>query len=247
MGRTVLPRRRVLAAGFARLEDGDLDEIRQARRELVPNPSREDLARWVLETGDVVEVSMIEAFVAMAVSLPLASSVSGSRAWVRVKPSCMLATYRSLLLLASPARSDCRNFLLAAQSSEGGWGAHRMAPAEAFDTAVALLALRGLGEPVARGRTFLFATQQADGAWPETTRPSGGRSYAQRISTLSVAAKKGTILAAMAVTGPQPSNWSLSLLIGRLVQNGPESVKGAPLLGAAKRTLDGEDRSEIVT
>src|SRR5450755_3414206 len=65
--------------------------------------------------------------------------------------------------------------------------------------------------------------------------------------TLSVAAKKGTILAAMAVTGPQPSNWSLSLLIGRLVQNGPESVKGAPLLGAAKRTLDGEDRSEIVT
>ena len=64
---------------------------------------------------------------------------------------------------------------------------------------------------------------------------------------LSVAAKKGTILAAMAVTGPQPSNWSLSLLIGRLVQNGPESVKGAPLLGAAKRTLDGEDRSEIVT
>src|SRR5450432_388735 len=67
------------------------------------------------------------------------------------------------------------------------------------------------------------------------------------VDQLSVAAKKGTILAAMAVTGPQPSNWSLSLLIGRLVQNGPESVKGAPLLGAAKRTLDGEDRSEIVT
>jgi hypothetical protein len=42
---------------------------------------------------------------------------------------------------------------------------------------------------------------------------------------VSVAVKKGTILAAMAVTGLQPFNWSLSLLIGRLVQNGPESSR----------------------
>ena len=49
-----------------------------------------------------------------------------------------------------------------------------------------------------------------------------------------MAAKKGTSLAAMAVTGPQAFNWSLSLLTG------------APLLGAAKRTFDGEDRSEII-
>ena len=60
---------------------------------------------------------------------------------------------------------------------------------------------------------------------------------------VSVAAKKGTKMAAMAVSGDQPFNRSLSLLTGGLVQNGPESVKGAPLLGAAKRTLDGEDRS----
>ena len=54
-------------------------------------------------------------------------------------------------------------------------------------------------------------------------------------------------LAAMAVTGPRPSNWwSLTLLTGGPVQNGPESVKVAPLLGAAERTLDGEDRSEII-
>jgi hypothetical protein len=56
----------------------------------------------------------------------------------------------------------------------------------------------------------------------------------------SVSAKKGAILAAMA--GAQLSKWSLSLLIGGLVQR-PGGVKGAPLLGAAKRTLDGEDRS----
>src|SRR6266852_2432861 len=66
------------------------------------------------------------------------------------------------------------------------------------------------------------------------------------IPSVSVAAKKGTILAAMAATGPQRFTGSLSLLTGGLVQNGPESVKGAPLLGAAKRTLDGEDRSEII-
>ena len=36
---------------------------------------------------------------------------------------------------------------------------------------------------IARGRAFLIARQQADGSWPETTRPSGAESYAQRIST----------------------------------------------------------------
>jgi hypothetical protein len=29
--------------------------------------------------------------------------------------------------------------------------------------------------------------------------------------------------------------------------NGPQGVKGAPLLGAAKRTLAGEDRSKMIT
>jgi hypothetical protein len=36
----------------------------------------------------------------------------------------------------------------------------------------------------------------------------------------------------------------LSLLIGGLAAERPGAVKGAPLLGAAMRTLDGEDRSE---
>jgi hypothetical protein len=56
----VLARRGVLATGFARLEDGDLDEIRQTGPELVPDPSREDFARRVLETRDVVEVTVVE-------------------------------------------------------------------------------------------------------------------------------------------------------------------------------------------
>jgi hypothetical protein len=87
------------------------------------------------------------------------------------------------LLLASPQRTDCRKFLLDAQTSDGGWGAQPKMPAEAFDTAMVLLALRGQGPAAARGRAWLAKMQDHEGAWPETTRPSGGLSYAERIST----------------------------------------------------------------
>ena len=36
---------------------------------------------------------------------------------------------------------------------------------------------------IARGRKFLIAEQRDDGSWPETTRPPGNVSYAERIST----------------------------------------------------------------
>jgi hypothetical protein len=36
---------------------------------------------------------------------------------------------------------------------------------------------------IRRGREFLVGAQQPDGSWPETTRPPGADSYAQRIST----------------------------------------------------------------
>jgi hypothetical protein len=87
------------------------------------------------------------------------------------------------LLMAAPRRRDCTDFLLAAQASDGGWGPHAMSPAEPFDTALALLALHDHDKAIARGRAFLIASQQPDGGWPETTRPPGGQSYAQRIST----------------------------------------------------------------
>ncbi len=125
------------------------------------------MARRILLTADA------EAF-----AEPIARA---SRWLLAAKPGSVVDA--AALLLASPARSDCRDLLLEAQASDGGWGPHRMSPAEAFDTAIALLALRDFGEPVARGRGFLIAQQQPDGGWPATTRPSGGQSYAQRIST----------------------------------------------------------------
>jgi hypothetical protein len=76
------------------------------------------------------------------------------------------------------------------QTSEGGWGPRLHAPAEAFDTAVVLLALRAAGRTdlIQRGREFLIRTQLPSGGWPETTRPSGSQSYAQHISTTAWAA-----------------------------------------------------------
>lgn len=92
----------------------------------------------------------------------------------------------AVLLLAVPTRGDLARPLVEAQTSDGGWGPFRGAPPEAFDTAVALLALRGrrdAASAVARGREYLIRTQLEPGGWPETTRPPGGQSYAQHLST----------------------------------------------------------------
>ena len=75
------------------------------------------------------------------------------------------------------------------QSSDGGWGPFAQSPPEAFDTALALLALDrhrdqpGVPSMIRRGRAYLASTQQDDGSWTETTRPAGNESYAQRLST----------------------------------------------------------------
>jgi len=57
-----------------------------------------------------------------------------------------------------------------------------------FDTAIVLLALAaekpaGMTGRILQGRDFLATQQQKDGGWPATTRPPGGESYAQRLST----------------------------------------------------------------
>jgi hypothetical protein len=114
-----------------------------------------------------------------------AGAIARADAWIaRTQPASL--TDAAALLWGRPERTDCRDRLLAAQTSDGGWGPQPKMPAEAFDTALALLALtnaRGPAPALERGRAFLVKLQDTDGAWPETTRPSGGTSYAQRIST----------------------------------------------------------------
>ena len=89
------------------------------------------------------------------------------------------------VLLAEPGRADARKYLVGAQTSDGGWGEHPGMPAQVFDTAVVVIAVRGQGLDglVTKGRAWLLAKQQAEGGWPETTRPPGSQSYAQHIST----------------------------------------------------------------
>jgi hypothetical protein len=85
------------------------------------------------------------------------------------------------------------------QGPDGGWGPYVTSQSEPFDTALAVLGLVAirnvadletapftpveLDEAVRKARAYLTASQLEDGSWPETTRPAGGDSYAQRIST----------------------------------------------------------------
>jgi hypothetical protein len=86
-------------------------------------------------------------------------------------------------------REECVALLKKGQSSDGGWGPFTNSPPEVFDTALALLALAPLSADeeirgmIRKGRAFLTGAQIEDGSWPETTRPTGAVSYAQRLST----------------------------------------------------------------
>jgi hypothetical protein len=124
-------------------------------------------------------------------------SVRKAEAWLRQAPVKNTLDTAALLLALKNAtdeaavqrRGECLGLIRKAQASDGGWGPYPDVPSEPFDTAVVLLALSesksepGLAEMIQRGRRFLLTAQSADGSWPETTRPPGGESYAQRIST----------------------------------------------------------------
>lgn len=91
--------------------------------------------------------------------------------------------------LAQTRITPFTEFIRRAQTSDGGWGPFADTAPEAFDTAIVLLALADLPEVphvremIERGRAFLVAEQNSDGSWPATTRPRGGESYAQHMST----------------------------------------------------------------
>jgi hypothetical protein len=90
---------------------------------------------------------------------------------------------------ATAQRKHCLDLIRKGESKDGGWGPYVNSPPEPFDTALVILALShypkdlGVKDMIKRGRAVLVKSQQEDGSWPETTRPAGAQSYAQRIST----------------------------------------------------------------
>ncbi len=116
-----------------------------------------------------------------------AEAVAKADAWLRArKPVSVLDAAALLYGGVREHEAACLDLLRRGQSSDGGWGPAVTSPPEVFDTALALLGLAEVGGPpelIARGRAFLEKMQYADGSWPETTRPPGAESYAQRIST----------------------------------------------------------------
>jgi hypothetical protein len=110
-------------------------------------------------------------------------AIDRATAWFRTAAPANNVDAAAIVLAVR--RRDCVERLVASQTSDGGWGPQPRTPAEAFDTALAMLALDAAGEhaPIARARALLLRMQNGDGGWPETTRPAGNISYAEHIST----------------------------------------------------------------
>lgn len=102
-------------------------------------------------------------------------------------------------VMADGLRRTALSIVRTGQAANGGWGPYATAPPQVFDTAIAVLALSALNveprtarstyrpeellEAIAKGKAFVESQQRPDGSWPETTRPAGQASYAQRTST----------------------------------------------------------------
>jgi hypothetical protein len=126
---------------------------------------------------------------AQAGTVPLDQSADRARRWLRARKPDGVLDAAALLLHGGRDFEECVEILRKGQTRDGGWGPYVTSPPEAFDTSMALLGLAtvlsrpGVDEMIRRGRAFLVGMQEADGSWPETTRPPGADSYAQRIST----------------------------------------------------------------
>jgi hypothetical protein len=179
-----------LAEAYRTGATDDTRALRAAAGLLAANQATD--GSWTIDTGGLPGApatygTALATYMARGVlqtvgTLQYTPAIARATEWIdRAKPASIPDA--AALLLAAPSRADCRDLILAAQTSDGGWGPQRDMPAEAFDTALALLALRNAREAVERGRAFLVRTQDRSGAWPETTRPAGGVSYAERIST----------------------------------------------------------------
>ena len=135
--------------------------------------------------GTTLATHMVRSALITADDQRFAEAIKRAGEWLR-KTTPRYTPDAAAVLLAFPTDKGLVERFKRTQTSDGGWGAVASAPAEAFDTALVLLALNAAdpaNPAIRRGREFLVRMQLPSGGWPETTRPSGSQSYAQHIST----------------------------------------------------------------
>ena len=154
-------------------------------------------ATWGTALATAMALRILRAVPSPAMVAATAAAVGRAERWLRqarpnsvpVAATLLVEAARTTDAAAGQRLAECLRLLGRAQTRDGGWGPYPNSPPEAFDTALALLALAearrhpGVEEMIRRGRGFLIAQQKADGSWTESTRPAGGESYAQRLST----------------------------------------------------------------
>jgi hypothetical protein len=166
----------------------DISALRQAANSLLAYQNQD--GSWQVDSsaeggspvtyGPVLATWMARQTLAAADARQYDDAIAQADEWLRrLNPATVPDA--AVVLMASGKR-ECRDMILRAQGSDGGWGPRAHTPSEVFDTALVLLAVR-TGEMAKRGRAYLIRMQLPSGGWPETTRPSGGQSYAHHIST----------------------------------------------------------------
>ncbi len=188
----------LIAAGRRLIQDQDTDgswRVDEANPVGSPATYGRPLATWL--ASEALRRADPEEF---------APAIDWANGWLgRVEP---VNAPGAAVVLLSAAKGDRVEAALAwfrqAQAGDGGWGPFASAPPEVFDTALGVLALTrhrdrpGVADRVRKARGFLVDNQRPDGSWAETTRPSGGESYAQRLSTTGWAT-----LALLSPDGPE--------------------------------------------
>ncbi len=172
------------AAALSELPDSG-QALRQAAA-MLANDQRED-GSWTGDAGapagsPVTYNAALATYLARKVLLQAAEPrfdepVARATRWLESK--AIANTPDAAAIALATGSEAARQWLRAAQNQDGGWGPAPKMPSEVFDTSLALLAL---GRN-AKARAYLLRSQLDAGGWPETTRPSGGQSYAQHIST----------------------------------------------------------------
>jgi hypothetical protein len=146
--------------------------------------------------GTALATALARNILARATAGRVREPLANADAWLRrFEPESVLDASSILIGLgratdaaAAAQRDRALAVLKRGQGPDGGWGPYVSSQSEPFDTALAVISLSTVGDAalrpsIERARAYLVNAQNGDGSWPETTRPPGGDSYAQRVST----------------------------------------------------------------